>query len=203
MFSRGLTAGERLPSERDLAEALGTSRPALREAVRLLVARGVIEVRGRSGIYIASPDVNEVFAVRIQLEPLAAQLAATLRTTPELRALQQMVRDLRRSTADPVTFSAVDRRLHRTVAGLSGNAVLADLILQLGDLTLITRGTTAREDEARAGTVTDMAELVSAIRARDGSSAATAMRVHLQRIQGVAARDALTSRLPERLALRL
>jgi DNA-binding FadR family transcriptional regulator len=202
VISRGLAPGQRLPSERDLAESLGTSRPALREAIRRLESEHVIDVRGRSGMYIATLDMAEVFAVRLQLEPLAAQLTASRRTADELRGLQAMVAELRRAMPDPAGFSSVDRRLHAAVAKLGGNAVLADFILQLNDLTLISRGTTVRAEATRTGTLADMERLVSAIRRRDGDAAALAMRVHLQRIEATAAGEPFAPPLPQRLSLR-
>jgi len=202
VISRGLTPGQRLPSERVLAESLGTSRPALREAIRRLEAERVVDVRGRSGTYIAAIDVEELFAVRLQLEPLAARLTAEHRSSAELQELHSMVRDLRRAVARPVDFSAVDGRLHAAIARFSGNTVLAQLILQLSDLTLISRGTTVHDDETRAGTITDMAELVDAVDAHDGESAASAMQAHLQRIRSTAVGEAFLSALPSPLPAR-
>ncbi len=202
VISRGLTPGQRLPSERDLAESLGTSRPALREAVRQLEADRVIAVRGRSGMYIASLDLDELFAVRLQLEPLAAQLTAARRSPDQLRDLQKMVAELRRALADPASFSAVDRRLHSAVAMISGNGILADFILQLGDLTTISRGATVRDEQTRAGTLADMSRLTAAIRLRDGDAAANAMEAHLRRIQAAAAAESAIQPLPQRIEAR-
>jgi GntR family transcriptional regulator, transcriptional repressor for pyruvate dehydrogenase complex len=183
VIARQLTAGQRLPSERDLAVALGTSRPALREALRRLTAERVVEVRGRSGIYIASVDLDHVFTIRLQLEPLAARLAAHQRSQAELRELQGMVSGLRKALPDTARFVAIDRRLHSAIAHISGNPVLAGFILQLNDMTLISRGLTARGSDTRHGTASDMSKLVSAIRARDGGVAAGTMSAHLERIQ--------------------
>ena len=202
VISRGMTAGQRLPSERDLADALGTSRPALREAIRRLSAERVLEVRGRSGIYIASPDVEELFAVRLRLEPLAAELTAARRTSAELKELQAMLTRLRAALPDAGAFSAIDRELHGAIARFSGNTLLAGFILQLGDLALISRGTTARGDETRRGTAADMARLVSAIRLRDGHEAGDAMSEHLRRIRDAAGESEAVPHLPRRLAAR-
>ena len=202
VISQRLAPGQRLPSERDLAASLGTSRPALREAIRRLESERVIDIRGRSGIYIASLDVDEVFAVRLRLEPFAAQLTAERRTDAQLSELQAMLTALSGVQQDPVRFSAADRRLHAAVATFSGNGVLSEFILQLNDLTLISRGTTAQDDQTRSGTFADMVNLISAIRLRDGGAAATAMRIHLERISATAAAEPFASHLSQRLRLR-
>lgn len=58
VHSLGLTSGERLPGERDLAERLGWSRNTVREAISALAARGLVEIRMRSGVYLcdSGPD---------------------------------------------------------------------------------------------------------------------------------------------------
>jgi len=203
VFSNHLTAGQRLPSERDLANALGTSRPALREAIGRLAAERVVEVRGRSGIYIASIHVDDVFAVRLQLEPLAAELTAQRRSAGDVGDLEGMLDELRRQLADPAVFNTVDRRLHGAVARLSGNDVLAQLIVQLGDQTLLSRGLTARNEDTRQSALADMEDLVAAIGSGDGSAASHAMRVHLQRIRTAASRTETEPALPTRLAGRV
>jgi GntR family transcriptional repressor for pyruvate dehydrogenase complex len=202
VFSNHLTAGNRLPSERDLADALGTSRPALREAIGRLSAERVVEVRGRSGIYIASINVDEVFAVRLQLEPLAAELTANNRSAADLHELELTLDELREQLAEPAAFNGVDRRLHAVVARVSGNDVLTQLILQLSDLTLISRGLTARRVETRQSTLEDMEDLVAAISKQNGTAASHAMRVHLERVRSAAAGIEAQPTLPTRLAAR-
>jgi DNA-binding FadR family transcriptional regulator len=202
VISRGLMPGQRLPSERELADSLGTSRPALREAIRRLEADRVIDVRGRSGMYVAAIDVADLFAVRQHLEPFAARLTAELRTPSELRELQALVAELRRRVADPPHFSKLDRQLHSSVAQFSRNSVLAGFILQLNDLTVISRGTTVRDDDTRLGTVEDMTKLVAAIKLRDGDAASEAMRVHVQRIEQTASGQLAQGHLPSRLSTR-
>src|SRR2546422_9905311 len=60
ILSRRLAVGDRLPSERELGEQFGGSRTVVREAVRALVAKGVIEVRAGSGLRVAAVDASTV-----------------------------------------------------------------------------------------------------------------------------------------------
>src|SRR5215213_8947126 len=60
ILSNRLNVGDRLPSERELGEQFGVSRTVVREAVRALVAKGVIEVRSGSGLRVAAVDADSV-----------------------------------------------------------------------------------------------------------------------------------------------
>ena len=108
ILSQGLQAGDQLPSERELGEQFGVSRTVVREAVRALVAKGVIEVRSGSGLRVAAVDAaavtesmslflrggsfgfEQVHEVRALLEVHIARLAAERRTDVDLRRLREM-----------------------------------------------------------------------------------------------------------------
>src|SRR5262245_28566351 len=102
ILSRRLQVGDRLPSERELGEQFGVSRTVVREAVRALVAKGVIEVRSGSGLRVAavdaaavsesmslflrggSLDFEKVHEVRTLLEVHIAGIAAERATTEDV-----------------------------------------------------------------------------------------------------------------------
>ena len=149
--------GDKLPREKELAEALGLSRNSLREAVRALAALRVLEVRQGDGTYVTSltpemlldvigfgmelvkdPSLLEVFEVRRLLET-AATAAATRRITQEdLAALRScMARmDAARSIEELVK---VDEEFHHIVASATGNSVLVALLDNLSSRTLRAR----------------------------------------------------------------
>ena len=109
----GSTPGAKLPSERDLAQHLGVSRPLIREAMRSLVERGLVEVSPGRGAFIRAASTTEaarplgshyrrqnitlrnLIEVRTMIEPPAARLAATRATEPEIEALADDLADLR------------------------------------------------------------------------------------------------------------
>src|SRR5690349_14781047 len=102
-----LRAGDRLLPERDLAEALGVSRPSLREALRALSILNLIEVRRGSGAYIVAPGIDSLATffgvslalnpdftgdlkqVRVALECQAVRLACVNATAADVRAIQE------------------------------------------------------------------------------------------------------------------
>src|SRR5215212_10173666 len=107
ILSNRLNVGDRLPSERELGEQFGVSRTVVREAVRALVAKGVIEVRSGSGLRVAAVDADsvresmslflrggaidfdKVNEVRSLLEVHIAGLAAERRTEDDLVGLRE------------------------------------------------------------------------------------------------------------------
>src|SRR6056297_2434474 len=107
-----LRPGERLPSERELAERLGVSRPSLREAVADLQARGLLDTRAGAGIFVAdilgaafSPAlirlisshdeaVFDVIAFRRDMESLAAERAARLGSDTDLAVIDATFRKM-------------------------------------------------------------------------------------------------------------
>ena len=104
--SMGLRKGARLPSERDLAQELGVSRPSLREALIALEIEGTVEIRGGSGIYLAAEgrgreatqtlgeSPSELMQARSLVEGSAIVLAAGRMTDEALLALKAALDDM-------------------------------------------------------------------------------------------------------------
>jgi GntR family transcriptional regulator, transcriptional repressor for pyruvate dehydrogenase complex len=180
--------GDRLPSERTLAEGLALSRPTLREAIRRLTEAGLLESRRGSGTYVAEIDFGAVFAVRLQLEPYAARLAAIERSPADMRRLLELVKALAYAIDDAAKFAATDLEIHRTLAAAGGNSVLAELLEHLTELAQLSRSVTSLSADTRRATLRDLRALVRAVRRRDPEAAAAAMATHLEFVRGTAAR---------------
>jgi DNA-binding FadR family transcriptional regulator len=158
-----LTAGGRLPIEKDLAAELGVSRGSLREGVRALATLGVLETRQGDGTYVTSLDPSlllsplgfladlqtsansaDLLAVRRILEGESAARAAIAMTDDDLAELTGILDDLdevvRGQTApDLEAFIDADSAFHLKIARSSGNPALSALIE-----TLVTRTLRAR-----------------------------------------------------------
>jgi DNA-binding GntR family transcriptional regulator len=118
--------------EGDIAERLEVSKTPVREALGMLVHEGLVEVRPRQGYRVTDvtlADVQEVFHMRLLLEPAAAELAAERATAEQLQELRSLVEaDEGASYQDRVRQAA---RFHTTLAEASGNSRLAGTLRNL------------------------------------------------------------------------
>jgi GntR family transcriptional regulator, transcriptional repressor for pyruvate dehydrogenase complex len=124
-----LQPGERLPSERKLAEMLGVSRVPVREAMRILAAQGLVEIRRGQGVHVLSPDLNrtvdeltgvllkqrdlllELLAVRQLLEPPSAGWAADRAENGDRQDFERIVNEMEAaSKADPPDYTTISER---------------------------------------------------------------------------------------------
>lgn len=144
--SGGLKAGDRLPSERDMAVMFAVSRPSVREAMIALEGAGLIEVRTGDGTFITDPGgrpvalkgdepgVLEQFQARRTLEPALAAMAARLINPAELALLRDAVDRSEEAFNRGDLADASDYTFHVQLAAFSGNRILADLVRELWDL---------------------------------------------------------------------
>lgn len=151
-ITRGdLRVGDRLPAERDFAELLGVSRPAVREAIRALEAQGVVRSgAGRDGgttvvgstsasltrflrmhVALVNFPMADIVDARVMLERESVALAARNRDDPTLAALREVVEAMEEPGIDRRDFNAHDTRLHVAIAQAGGNRLVADITTAL------------------------------------------------------------------------
>ena len=133
--------GHRIPIEPQLALLLGVSRGTVREAVKTLVSRGLLEVRQGSGTYVRSgfdpsaslqkmrrASLRDQFEVRRALEVEAARLAAVRHTAKDLRRLHTLLdkRGVPDAGDNGAAFIERDLAFHLAIVDVSGNLALAE-----------------------------------------------------------------------------
>ena len=145
ILSKG-RAGERLGSEQQLCERFDASRTVVREALKILHARGLIQSRIGSGAYIVRPDVQDlsqmvariirmdridyrsIYEVRYYLEAAAARRLAEHGTEDDFNALEAILRKLHNRDLTVLERLDLDYGFHESIARRSGNPLLALLV---------------------------------------------------------------------------
>ncbi len=191
-----LPPGAYLPPEPRLGERFGVSRPVVREATRILVARGLVEVRRGIGVLVRdAPEVNlgdalaariranaevlrELWDARMMIEPAVAAAAARRATPEEVEAIRRAA-DALETADDPVE---ADLSFHAAVLRAARNSVVAMLLEPLGDLLRTERAATLQMglELAAAG----HHRIAEAIAAGDPAAARAAMESHLLEARG-------------------
>lgn len=133
--------GEQLPNELELSTRLGISRGTVREAVRALAARGMLETRQGSGTFVVSNEdslrhmnrirhtsLRDRFEMRALLEAQAARLAAQRATPETIQRLEMLLakRDIS-AQEDRMNFVARDFAFHEALVAASGNSALIEI----------------------------------------------------------------------------
>lgn len=172
--------GDRLV-ESDLAERFGVSRTPVREALQRLETQSLLTRDGRS-LIVSSLDHNEMselYAVRTELEGLAAKLAAQHATKEEIRVLQDRIEMDRERVDDPTALSRSNRKFHKQLHLASHNRFLVQQ-LDLVYRSMALLATTSLAVEGRSAVALDEHQaIVTAISEGDQAAAYEAVRVHL------------------------
>jgi len=188
--------GDRLPSERDLAQRYGVSRPTVREAIIALELDGLVEVRTNSGVYVtainprggelAQTDVGpfELLEARRMFEGEICSLAAQLIDDERVARLRGLVADM--ESADMMAAEAADREFHLEIARATQNSAMEKTVSMLWDARDQSPQYRLLSDKVRAAgvapAVSEHGRVVDALARRDSDAAREAMREHLGRV---------------------
>lgn len=190
--------GRRLPSERELAQAYGVSRPTIREAMIALELDGLVEVRMGSGVYVIAQEPQggqagatdigpfELLDARRSIEGEACALAAARITDVELAELDGALSEIMQSGHDIPASEDADRRLHLGIARATGNSAMYAAVEMLWDARARSpqyRLLSDKAHEAGVGPRSDEhSSILDALRLHDPEAARAAMRSHLSRV---------------------
>ncbi|MBU2983449.1 GntR family transcriptional regulator [Lentibacter algarum] len=169
--------------ENELAERFGVSRTPIREALQRLETQSLLARDGRS-LIVASLDHNqmaELYAVRTELEGLAAQLAARHATDEEMRVLRDMVEEDRALVDNPTLLAQANRRFHRQLHLASHNRFLVQQ-LNLVHQSMALMATTSLAAEGRSSkALREHEQIVIAIEQRDEEAARESLKEHISK----------------------
>jgi DNA-binding FadR family transcriptional regulator len=189
--------GDVLPRADELAAELGVSRTVVREALRVLTEKGLVEARQRTGTRVrdrdqwnlvdpeliawqrqAGPDLQffrDLSDVRIAIEGTAARLAAERATPAEITRMRQLFGEMEREIGDAQRYAQADLELHATILRATHNALLAQLSHTISEGLVASREVTVRSPGASVASMPLHSDVVEAIASRDPDRAAELM----------------------------
>lgn len=192
-----LSSGDRLPSERQLAEQLQVSRNVVREAMVLLEERGVVSVQVGSGVYITATSTDAVnrsmslyiqrtqisiaqlFEIRWILEVENARLAAINAKPEEITLLEETIVEMETQIDDLEKFTTADVRFHQLLAYATQNPLLPVLLDTISDLLHEQARIASASMEARKNALNHHRNIFRAVRSKSSILAHGAMTQHL------------------------
>ncbi len=196
----GLTAGDRLPPERELAARLGVSRNSLKQAFVVLEVQGLVDIRQGDGTYLRRVDVApepvevllerrqrlpDVLEAREALEVKLAELAALRRTDDDLAALDAALDTMRAAVLAGDLGGEGDRRFHAAVAAAGRSRVLQSFYEALAPQISETRRESLRQPDRPEQSLAQHERIAAALRARDPEAAVRAVREHVHAVGSV------------------
>jgi GntR family galactonate operon transcriptional repressor len=190
--------GDALLSEPELSLQLNVSRPVLREALKVLAEKGLIEARPRTGTRVRpreewnllDPDVlawqyevgpDEAFLeaiceVRLMFEPMTARLAAVRATAEEVETIERCCSQLQEVVDDVEQYISADLAFHTAICAGAHNELLQQITATLAAPLRVSRVVTSRLPGANRQAMPFHQRIAEAIRLRDAQAAEEAMR---------------------------
>jgi GntR family transcriptional repressor for pyruvate dehydrogenase complex len=195
-----LNPGDRLPSERELAEQFLVSRVTVRQALSVLQAMGFIESRVGDGTFARRSQTATVTALasmlspprstlleqlelRRLIEPEVARLAASRATEHQIREFATYIEAQERKMDTGVAFVEEDSALHLAIARSSGNSLLVRMIESIHELLRASREESLRTRAAMERSLAGHLRIVEAIRKHDERGAYRAMLRHVLEVE--------------------
>lgn len=202
-----LRPGERLPSERELAERMGVSRPSLREAISNLQEQGLLTAKAGSGIYVAevlgsafSPSLIRLFgnhdeavfdylSFRRDMEGLAAERAARLGSDSDLKVVQTILDKMEAAHASNAAEDEahLDAQFHMAIIEASHNVVMLHMMRSMFDLlrqgVFYNRQVMYQQRTTRDAILDQHRAINTALQKRDPAGARQAIEDHLSFVE--------------------
>jgi len=195
-------AGDRLPSERDLADRFGVTRNTIREALSVLESMRVVERRPNSGVYVkdirmessvdllvlqadlglpgSTDESLQAMEFRCMLEVQAIRLACRRRSDSDLEKMRQILQLADRRIADGQPINEEDEAFHMAIAAATKNTILGRILTVFYLMYRSRRMVYFSDKERSQRSQLHHHEMYNAIDARNATEAAGIMKLHLK-----------------------
>jgi len=196
ILEQGLQAGDKLPTERELATMMGVGRSTLREATRSLAAMGVIRIKPRGtyvgggessiltqpfawGLLMGAHSAREVIEARSVVETALTESAATNATDEDLTRLREALEAMHATVTEPEEYVSNDLAFHLAVARAGHNVILLHVVRTIQLVIRAWIEKVIREYERTPVSYDEHRLVYEAIQERDAARAREAMAAHL------------------------
>lgn len=188
--------GDKLPNEMELAELLSVSRVTLREAIRILCTRGLVEIRRGRGTYVtstdidsASPDISglsavesnarEMMEIRLIIEPSIAYYAALRGTDEEIQRIDEYRIKVEEIIAAGKNRISAEQDFHNALAAATHNQFAMQLMQVVNKSIYLEVKYHEESTNLATHSIPDHREIVNFLRRRNPDGAKTAMQMHI------------------------
>lgn len=203
LILKKLKPGDKLPSERELAELLQVSRSSIRDAIRGLELMGLVEPRQGSGTIVRELSaeavvnpfanalkhrqelVSELLDFRKMLEPPLAARAAAHASPEEVLEMEEILQRQQKKQEQGEVAIAEDAEFHYSVALASGNSVVLKVIDTIMDLLRDTRERSLQVEGRSQKSLAGHRRILAAIKRHDAEAAKAAMRRHIEDVEEI------------------
>ena len=193
--------GEKLPAEMELCQQLGVGRGTVREAFRLLQAKGIVDIKPGRGAFVAEEprsgidaidclvenerELRDSLEIRTALEPMAARRMAEHCSPEDIQRLEAAHRNFLKAIedGDPVKIGRLDEQFHSTIVESCGNSLMIEINRHVCQGMHTFRSYTFQVEQNVRNAVMPHSNIVNAIIARDAAQAEREMRAHLDKVQ--------------------
>lgn len=191
--------GDKLPNENELSEKLNISRTTLREAIRILVTNGVLEIKRGRGTFVredfdvsktlqllnqiseARIGARDLYEMRLIFEPEAAYYATIRATDTELERILDFGKQIEEKIIRGEDRTEVEQKFHKSISKATHNAFIDKLmpvIYQAIDAGVVL---SQANDRASQDTINDHRMIMEFMKARNPEGARSAMKIHILR----------------------
>ena len=203
LILKKLQPGDKLPSERELAETLGVSRSSIRDAIRSLELMGLVEPRQGAGTVVleisteslVNPLANtlkrkeeligELLDFRKMLEPPLAARAASHASADEISEMEEILERQQEKLRQGESAIAEDSEFHYSIALASRNSVVLKVLDTLMDLLRDTRERSLQVEGRQQKSLAGHRRILAAIKRHDAEDAKAAMRRHIEDVEEI------------------
>jgi GntR family transcriptional repressor for pyruvate dehydrogenase complex len=203
LILKKLKPGDKLPSERELAELLQVSRSSIRDAIRSLELVGLVEPRQGAGTIVREVSaetwvnpianalerrkelVTELLDFRKMLEPPLAARAATHASVEEVSEMEDILKRQEEKLSQGDAAIAEDSEFHYNIALASGNTVVLKVIDTLMDLLRDTRERSLQVEGRSQKSLAGHRRILAAVKRHDAEAAKAAMRRHIEDVEEI------------------